>query len=37
LAQPFGNILFAGEYIGDWQGFMEGAVQTALDCVDIIS
>lgn len=37
LAQPFGNILFAGEYIGDWQGFMEGAVQTALDCVEIIS
>ncbi|MCU0436976.1 MAG: NAD(P)/FAD-dependent oxidoreductase [Raineya sp.] len=37
LAQPFKNILFAGEYIGEWQGFMEGAVQTALNCVDAIS
>jgi monoamine oxidase len=28
LAQPHGKVLFAGEHLGDWQGFMEGAVST---------
>ena len=28
LAEPFLNIHFAGEHIADWQGFMEGAVDT---------
>ncbi|KOY84914.1 hypothetical protein AD998_00985 [bacterium 336/3] len=36
LTQPFENVLFAGEYIGEWQGFMEGAVQTAQDCVEML-
>jgi monoamine oxidase len=33
LAAPFRNVLFAGEYIAEWQGFMEGGVQTAQDAV----
>ncbi len=28
LEQPHGKVLFAGEHLGDWQGFMEGAVST---------
>ncbi|MDT4955259.1 MAG: hypothetical protein QOJ02_3397 [Acidobacteriota bacterium] len=28
LQQPHGNVLFAGEHLADWQGFMEGAVVT---------
>ena len=28
LESPHGKVLFAGEHIGDWQGFMEGAVST---------
>ncbi len=28
LAQPHGKVLFAGEHLADWQGFMEGAVVT---------
>jgi monoamine oxidase len=28
LEAPHGKVLFAGEHIGDWQGFMEGAVST---------
>ena len=28
LAKPFGHVYFAGEHLGDWQGFMEGAVET---------
>jgi monoamine oxidase len=28
LRQPHGKILFAGEHLADWQGFMEGAVVT---------
>src|SRR5271165_2989915 len=28
LEQPHGKVLFAGEHIADWQGFMEGAVST---------
>jgi monoamine oxidase len=28
LEQKFGNIYFAGEHIADWQGFMEGAINT---------
>jgi monoamine oxidase len=31
LKKPFGRVFFAGEHIGDWQGFMEGAVQTGYD------
>ena len=28
LARPHGKVLFAGEHIADWQGFMEGAIDT---------
>ena len=28
LESPHGKVLFAGEHLGDWQGFMEGAVST---------
>jgi monoamine oxidase len=28
LARPHGRVLFAGEHLADWQGFMEGAVVT---------
>jgi monoamine oxidase len=28
LEQPHGKVLFAGEHLGEWQGFMEGAVST---------
>lgn len=31
LAEPHGRIQFAGEHIADWQGFMEGAVNTGED------
>ena len=28
LEEPHGKILFAGEHLGEWQGFMEGAVSS---------
>ena len=28
LSQPFMNTHFAGEHLADWQGFMEGAIET---------
>ncbi|MEP6704909.1 MAG: NAD(P)/FAD-dependent oxidoreductase [Acidobacteriota bacterium] len=28
LARPHGKVLFAGEHLADWQGFMEGAIET---------
>ena len=28
LQRPLGKVLFAGEHIADWQGFMEGAIET---------
>ncbi|MEQ1764580.1 MAG: FAD-dependent oxidoreductase [Pyrinomonadaceae bacterium] len=28
LQRPHGKVLFAGEHIADWQGFMEGAIET---------
>ena len=28
LARPHQKVLFAGEHIADWQGFMEGAIET---------
>jgi monoamine oxidase len=31
LQKRFGRVFFAGEHIADWQGFMEGAVQTGYD------
>lgn len=31
LARPHGKVMFAGEHIADWQGFMEGAINTGED------
>lgn len=31
LQQPHGAVLFAGEHLADWQGFMEGAVNSGED------
>lgn len=28
LKRPHGKVLFAGEHLADWQGFMEGAIET---------
>lgn len=28
LLRPHGKVLFAGEHLADWQGFMEGAIET---------
>ena len=36
LKKPFGRVFFAGEHIGEWQGFMEGAVQTGYDAATAI-
>jgi len=37
LRQPFENVFFAGEHLADWQGFMEGAInsgeEAAMNCV----
>ena len=34
LARPHGKVLFAGEHIADWQGFMEGAIETGETAAD---
>jgi monoamine oxidase len=36
IAKPFRRILFAGEHLGEWQGFMEGSVQTGEDAARAI-
>jgi monoamine oxidase len=36
LKKRFGRVLFAGEHIADWQGFMEGAVVTGEQAADEI-
>jgi monoamine oxidase len=36
LQKRFGRVFFAGEHIADWQGFMEGAVQTGYDAAKAI-
>lgn len=36
LARPHGKILFAGEHLADWQGFMEGAIETGEAAADAI-
>ncbi len=36
LKHPFGNIHFAGEHLADWQGFMEGAINSGEEAVDQI-
>jgi monoamine oxidase len=36
LQRPHGRVLFAGEHLADWQGFMEGAVNTGEAAADIL-
>ncbi len=36
LKHPYGNIHFAGEHLADWQGFMEGAINSGEEAVDQI-
>lgn len=36
LARPHGKILFAGEHLADWQGFMEGAINTGEEAADFL-
>lgn len=36
LQRPHGKVLFAGEHIADWQGFMEGAIETGEAAADAI-
>jgi monoamine oxidase len=31
------NIHFAGEHLGEWQGYMEGAVQSGMDAAEQIA
>lgn len=37
LQRPHGKILFAGEHLADWQGFMEGAVVTGEDAAKALT
>jgi monoamine oxidase len=34
LSRPNGKVLFAGEHLADWQGFMEGAIETGEAAAD---
>ncbi|MCS7076065.1 MAG: FAD-dependent oxidoreductase [Bacteroidia bacterium] len=36
LKKSFGNVLFAGEHVADWQGFMEGAINTGEEAAQAI-
>lgn len=36
LSRPHGKVLFAGEHIAEWQGFMEGAVETGEAAADAL-
>ena len=36
IARPHGKVLFAGEHIADWQGFMEGAIETGESAADAL-
>jgi monoamine oxidase len=36
LARPHGKVLFAGEHLADWQGFMEGAVNTGEEAAEML-
>ncbi len=37
LQQPHGKVLFAGEHLADWQGFMEGAVATGEEAAALLT
>ena len=36
LARPHGKVLFAGEHLADWQGFMEGAINTGEEAAGLL-
>lgn len=36
LQRPHGKVLFAGEHLADWQGFMEGAVVTGEEAARLL-
>lgn len=36
LQRPLGQVYFAGEHLGDWQGFMEGAVETGEQAASVV-
>jgi monoamine oxidase len=36
MARPHGKVLFAGEHLADWQGFMEGAVVTGEEAAEAL-
>jgi monoamine oxidase len=36
LQKPHGKVLFAGEHLADWQGFMEGAINTGEEAADAL-
>jgi monoamine oxidase len=36
LQQPHGRVLFAGEHLAEWQGFMEGAIVSGEEAADAI-
>lgn len=37
LKEPFENVYFAGEHLADWQGFMEGAINSGEEAATIIA
>jgi monoamine oxidase len=37
LKRPHGKVLFAGEHLADWQGFMEGAIVTGEDAAESLT
>ena len=37
LAKPFMHTHFAGEHLADWQGFMEGAIETGEEAAKMIA
>ncbi len=36
LSAPHGKVLFAGEHLADWQGFMEGAIATGQEAAQAL-
>lgn len=36
IKKPFQNVYFAGEHLADWQGFMEGAINSGEEAAEII-
>jgi monoamine oxidase len=36
LKKPFQNVFFAGEHLADWQGFMEGAINSGEEAAEMV-